>query len=149
MPKSGALSKYALMLAGACMPVLWAGLSAGVALAQGQAQPQPAPAAPDLSKPLNDLATNYCEKCHNTTDWAGSLAMDSLDLSHTDQYPEIWEKAIVKLRGRLMPPAGEKQPEQGEVDAVVHYLETSLDAAAKDEAAAKHERVGHVPIQRL
>ena len=47
-----------------------------------------------------------------------------------------------------MPPAGEKQPDQAEVDAVIHYLETSLDAAAKDQAA-KAERVGHVPIQRL
>ena len=63
--------------------------------------------------------------------------MDSLDLSHTDQDPEVWEKAITKLRGRLMPPAGEKQPDQAEVDAVIHYLETSLDAAAKDQAAPK------------
>jgi hypothetical protein len=118
------------------------GLPAGVA--QGQEAVSPAP-----DKALNDLATNTCEKCHNTTDWAGSLAMDSLDLGHIDQDPEVWEKAITKLRGRLMPPAGEKQPDQAEVDAVVHYLETSLDSAAKDQAAAKAERVGHVPIQRL
>src|SRR5690606_6839104 len=31
-----------------------------------------------------------------------------------------------------------------DVDAFVHYLETSVDAAA-----AQHRRVGHVPIQRL
>jgi Protein of unknown function (DUF1592)/Protein of unknown function (DUF1588)/Protein of unknown function (DUF1585)/Protein of unknown function (DUF1587)/Protein of unknown function (DUF1595)/Cytochrome C oxidase, cbb3-type, subunit III len=134
--KSGALSKYALILAGACVPVAWLGLSAGVAHGQEAA-------SPGADKALNDLATNYCEKCHNTTDWAGSLAMDSLDLSHTDQDPEVWEKAVTKLRGRLMPPAGQKQPDQAEVDAVVHYLETSLDASAKDRG------VGHVPIQRL
>ena len=69
--------------------------------------------------------------------------MDTMDLSHPGQDPEVWEKAIGKLRGRLMPPAGEKQPGQGDVDAVVSYLETSVDAAAK----AQH--VGHVPIQRL
>jgi hypothetical protein len=124
------------------MPVAWLGLTAAVAQAQESVSP-----APDNA--LTDLATNTCEKCHNTTDWAGSLAMDSLDLGHIDQDPEVWEKAITKLRGRLMPPAGEKQPDQAEVDAVVHYLETSLDAAAKDQAAAKAERVGHVPIQRL
>ncbi|HEY6924825.1 MAG TPA: DUF1587 domain-containing protein, partial [Steroidobacteraceae bacterium] len=158
MPKSGALSKFALMLAGACMPALWLSLSAGVAEAQGPAttegpqalaapsQSQPGPA---VNKPLDDLATNFCEKCHNTTDWAGSLAMDSMDLAHTDQDPEVWEKAIVKLRGRLMPPAGEKQPDQGEIDAVIHYLETSLDAAAQQQVADKKEQVGHVPIQRL
>ena len=49
--------------------------------------------------------SQYCEKCHNTTDWAGSLAMDSLDLTHTDQDPEIWEKAITKLRGRILLPS--------------------------------------------
>src|SRR3984885_9774295 len=124
------------------MPMASLGLPAGVAQAQEAVSP-----APD--KALNDLAKNTCEKCHNTTDWAGSLAMDSLDLSHTDQDPEVWEKAITKLRGRLMPPAGEKQPDQAEVDAVIHFLETSMDAAAKSQAAAKEERVGHVPIQRL
>src|SRR3569833_2985857 len=145
MPKSGALSKYVLLLAGVCLFALWVGLSTGVALAQDQ----PAPTAPAPSTPLHDLATNFCEKCHNTTDWAGSLAMDSLDLAHTDQDPDVWEKAIVKLRGRLMPPAGEKQPGQGEIDAVIHYLESSLDAAAQQQVAARKEPVGHVPIQRL
>jgi Protein of unknown function (DUF1592)/Protein of unknown function (DUF1588)/Protein of unknown function (DUF1585)/Protein of unknown function (DUF1595)/Protein of unknown function (DUF1587)/Cytochrome C oxidase, cbb3-type, subunit III len=131
MRTSGALSKYALILAGACAPVAWA---------------DPGAAA---TTPLADIATNFCEKCHNTTDWAGSLAMDSLDLDHPDQDPETWEKAITKLRGRLMPPAGKKQPDQAEIDTVVRYLETSLDTAAKDQAAAKQEQVGHVPIQRL
>jgi hypothetical protein len=148
MRKSGALSKYALMLAGACVPLIWLGLPAEAAQSQDAAHDADA-ANTGVNKPLHDLATNFCEKCHNTTDWAGSLAMDSLDLAHTDQDPEIWEKAIVKLRGRLMPPAGEKQPDQSEVDAVVHLLETSLDAAAKDQVAANKEPIGHVPIQRL
>jgi hypothetical protein len=142
MRASGPLTKFVLVLASACVPVAWLGLPARVAQAQEAA-------SPGADKALNDLATNFCEKCHNTTDWAGSLAMDSLDLGHTDQDPEVWEKAVGKLRGRLMPPAGTKQPDQSEVDAVVRYLETSLDAAAKDQIAAKAERIGHVPIQRL
>lgn len=115
----------------------------GLILTIGFATAQEAP-APASGQVLTDLATGYCEKCHNTTDWAGSLAMDAMDLGHTDQDPEVWEKAIGKLRGRLMPPAGQKQPSQAEVDAVISYLETALDAAAAD-----HPRVGHVPIQRL
>jgi hypothetical protein len=138
MRKSGVLSKYALILAGAFVPVAWAG-----------DVPENAGPGAVVDTPLANIATNFCEKCHNTTDWAGSLAMDSLDLAHPDQDPDTWEKAITKLRGRLMPPAGKKQPDQAEIDAVVHYLETSLDAAAKDQGAAKQERVGHVPIQRL
>jgi hypothetical protein len=150
MRKSRALSKYVLILAGACVPVAWLSLSTAVAQAQGQEAASPSPGlSPAPDKPLTDIASNFCEKCHNTTDWAGSLAMDSLDLSHPDQDPEVWEKAITKLRGRLMPPAGKQQPDQADIDAVIHYLETSLDAAAKEQASAKNEPVGHVPIQRL
>src|SRR6185295_8090955 len=55
---------------------------------------------------------------------------------------EIWEKAVRKLRGRLMPPPGSRQPDQAEVDAFVHSLEDALDAAPRPVAA-------HVPIQRM
>lgn len=142
MRKSGARSKYTLMLAGACAPLVGFGLTTDVARSQEAVSTV-------ADTPLADLARNYCEKCHNTTDWAGSLAMDSLDLAHTEQDPEIWEKAVTKLRGRLMPPAGQKQPEQAQVDAVIRLLETSLDAAAQQQISAQAERVGHVPIQRL
>src|SRR5689334_24589989 len=99
MRKSGALLNHALRLAGACVPWAWLALSPG--MAQGQA------AAADASpaKAFDDLTNNYCVKCHNSTDWAGGLAMDTLDLSHAGDDAEVWEKAITKLRGRLMPPA--------------------------------------------
>ncbi|MGH8148973.1 MAG: DUF1592 domain-containing protein [Steroidobacteraceae bacterium] len=98
---------------------------------------------PRTGTPLQMLITTYCEKCHNTTDWAGGVAMDTMDTAHVGHNPKIWETAITKLTGRLMPPAGQKQPSQATVDAVIHYLATSLDAAASDRG------VGHVPLQRL
>jgi hypothetical protein len=110
-------------------------MAAASPLALGQA----APAAGSLDK----LVDSYCAGCHNAEDWAGSLAFDTLDLAHVAQEPEVWEKTIGKLRGRLMPPAGQKQPAQGDVDAVVRFLETSIDSAAG------HKHVGHVPVQRL
>lgn len=138
MRKSGALLRRALVLAGACVPL--AGM-AGVANGQAVAK---APAADP--KQFEQLLENNCAKCHNTTDWAGGMAFDTMDVGNIAQDAEEWEKAVLKLRGRLMPPAGQKQPTQPEVDAFVSYLETSLDSAAK---AAKHAHVGHVPIQRL
>jgi hypothetical protein len=135
MPKSGALFRSALLLAGACLPLAWAALSPEVVHAQEAATP--------AAQPFDALIQNNCVKCHNTTDWAGSLALDTMDLAHPGSDPETWEKAINKLRGRLMPPAGEKQPGQADVDAFVGYLETSVDSTAKT------QRVGHVPIQRL
>jgi hypothetical protein len=69
--------------------------------------------------------------------------MDTLDLNQVGQNPEVWEKAIAKLRSRLMPPAGAPQPAQADVDSVADFLEASIDTTEKD------RRVGHVPIQRL
>jgi hypothetical protein len=121
-------------MAGACVPFGWLALSPQ---ALGQE------AADARAKPFEELTHTYCLKCHNTTDWAGGWALDAEDLSRAGQDPELWEKAVGKLRGRLMPPAGQKQPTQADVDAFVDYLETSLDSAEKD------QQVGHVPIQRL
>jgi hypothetical protein len=141
MRTSGALLKSALMLAGAFAPLACLTLSPEVA--QGQEATHTGAATTSVAQPFETLIQNNCVKCHNTTDWAGSLALDTMDLAHPGGDPEVWEKAIGKLRGRLMPPAGEKQPGQSDVDSFIGYLETSVDAAAKD------RRVGHVPIQRL
>jgi mono/diheme cytochrome c family protein len=137
MRKSGALIKCALMLAGACAPLAALAVSGDVAPA-----PQAAPSA-DTVKPLTDILNANCSKCHNSSDWTGGLAFDTMDLSHAGQDPEVWEKAITKLTGRLMPPSGEKQPSQADVDALLAYLETSLDNSAKDRG------VGHVSLERL
>ena len=48
----------------------------------------------------------YCSKCHNVTDWAGGIAFESLSPEEIPQDAETCKKAIRKLRGRLMPPAG-------------------------------------------
>ena len=136
MRKSGALFRHALVLAGACLPLAWPAVSAEVATGHDAVNTSP-------SKRFDDLTQTYCVKCHNTTDWAGGWALDTMDLAHPGQDQELWEKAIGKLRGRLMPPAGQKQPGQADVDAFIGYLETSVDAAAKA------QQVGHVPIQRL
>ncbi|HEY1898795.1 MAG TPA: DUF1592 domain-containing protein [Steroidobacteraceae bacterium] len=122
------------------MPLVWLVLAAGVAQGQGAAQ---GAAHPTDLKQFNDLINHNCIKCHNSTDWAGGVAMDTMDLSEAGQDPQVWEHAVTKLRGRLMPPAGNPQPDQASVDAFVGYLETSIDAAAKV------PRVGHVPLERL
>lgn len=140
MRQSGALSKFALKLAGACMlsalPATWLALCAPLAHAEGATHP-------NVGEAFDRLIDAYCLSCHNTTDWAGGLALDIVDWRHADQDPEIWEHTIGKLRGRLMPPAGQDQPDQAEIDALVGYLETSLDAATTN------RHIGHVPLQRL
>ena len=147
MRKSGLLFRRARIVGvGACLPLAWLALAAGAVHAQDATQAPAAPPAakaPAADKPLEKLVDDYCSNCHNTTDWAGNVAMDSMDLAHPGGDAEIWEKAIAKLTGRLMPPAGQKQPAQADVDATLKYLKTSLDASAQDRG------VGHVPLQRL
>jgi hypothetical protein len=141
MRKSGAWLRTALMRVGISAPLLCLAVSAWAADGQQEAAN---PGATQASKVIN----NICSKCHNATDWAGGLAFDTLDLNQVGQDPETWEKAVTKLTGRLMPPAGEKQPDQADVDAFVDYLETSLDTSAQG-TSAKDRSIGHVPIQRL
>lgn len=85
-----------------------------------------------------------CGSCHNSTDWAGGLAFDTLSPEDIHADAEIWEETIRKLRGRLMPPPGEKQPDQKTVDSMVSWLESTLDKAA----AAKPDP-GYVGLHRL
>lgn len=121
------------------LAVAWAPLALCVLAVSPLAQAQ----QPAASAVFGDLVQSYCMDCHNTEDWAGSLALDLLDLEHPAAEAETWEMVIGKLRGRVMPPTGAPQPDQQQVDIAVNFLETSIDAAAE----ARH--VGHVAIQRL
>jgi hypothetical protein len=91
-----------------------------------------------------DLLEPLCGKCHNSTDWAGGVAFDAMSPDDIHADAEVWEKAIRKLRGRLMPPPGEDQPQQKTVDSLVSWLEGTLDKAA---AAAPDP--GYVGLHRL
>ncbi len=88
------------------------------------------------------LVDTYCLACHSEAARLGGLALEGRDLADAPDEAEVWEKAVRKLRGRLMPPPGSPQPEQASIDAFVGWLEGALDAAPAVEA-------GHVPIQRL
>ena len=87
----------------------------------------PAVASPDSHWAFLD---HYCTNCHNATDWAGGVAFDTLSPSDIGSNPETFEKAVRKLRGRLMPPADKMQPDPAATQAFVGFLEGRLDAAA-------------------
>ena len=73
---------------------------------------------------------NHCFKCHNTTDWAGSIAFDTLSADAVPQDSKVWEATIKKLRSGLMPPPTEKQqPDRAAVQSMVNWLEATLDKA--------------------
>jgi len=90
------------------------------------------------------LLHERCEKCHNSEDWAGEVAFDTMSPQDIPKDAQIWEKAVRKLRGRLMPPPGNPQPDQQTIDTFVHWMEGNLDAAA-----ASQPSPGNVGLHRL
>ena len=65
------------------------------------------------------LLEKRCVKCHNSVDWAGGVAFDTMTPEDIPADAEIWETAVRKLRGRMMPPPGQPQPDQQTVDTFV------------------------------
>jgi Protein of unknown function (DUF1592)/Protein of unknown function (DUF1588)/Protein of unknown function (DUF1585)/Protein of unknown function (DUF1595)/Protein of unknown function (DUF1587) len=92
------------------------------------------------------MLKQYCSKCHNTVDWAGGVAFDTMSPQQVPAQAQIWEAAVRKLSGRLMPPPGNPQPAQKQIDKFVGWLQGYLDAA---DAAGDDPLAGHVSIQRL
>ncbi|HJZ99632.1 MAG TPA: DUF1592 domain-containing protein, partial [Candidatus Solibacter sp.] len=89
------------------------------------------------------MLSAYCFTCHNSRVKTGGLALDALDLQTPEENAQIWEKALRKLRGRLMPPPGNRQPSQQDIDSFVAWMENALDTRARGPKA------GYVPIERL
>jgi mono/diheme cytochrome c family protein len=86
----------------------------------------------------------YCVTCHNQRSKTAGLALDTMNLADVAQHGDVWEKAVRKLRGGLMPPPGSRQPQRAAVDSLVSWLESTLDQAA---AAAPNP--GSVTLHRL
>jgi len=89
------------------------------------------------------MLESYCTECHNAAEFAGGVVFEGLAPESVPEHTETFEAAVRKLRGRLMPPPGNPQPAQADIDALVAYLERSIDAGNDAPYA------GHVPIQRL
>src|SRR6516164_10299826 len=92
-----------------------------LAAPQETTKPAAAPANPNQA-----LINRYCATCHNQKLRTAKLALDVLDLTHPEKNALIWERAIRKLRGGMMPPAGAPRPPVEAVNALAAYLEASL-----------------------
>ena len=77
------------------------------------------------------LIDEYCVTCHNERRNTGGLALDVIDVASVSEHPEVWEKAVRKLRARAMPPADRRRPDERGYQAMLAYLETELDRVAE------------------
>jgi mono/diheme cytochrome c family protein len=88
----------------------------------------PQPQAADGQAQLATIK-QYCVTCHNDRTKTGGVSFEGLTAESVGQHGDVFEKAVRKLRGRVMPPPGSRQPEGTAVDALVAWLERSLDRA--------------------
>jgi mono/diheme cytochrome c family protein len=119
-------------------------LTAAALLATGSVTAQPQATVPPSVSSQQALINQYCVTCHNQRAKTANVMFDTMDLSDVSKNADIWEKAVRKLRGGMMPPPGARQPDRAAVESFVGWLENSLDAAA-----AANPNPGRVALHRL
>lgn len=107
-------------------------LAATLAIQLRAASPARQGAAPPTLASERALLDHYCVTCHNQKAKTAGVMFDTLNLAHVGKDAAVWEKAVRKLRGGMMPPLGMPKPDHAAIDSFVKYLETSLDQAAFD-----------------
>jgi hypothetical protein len=107
-------------------------------------QNQVSRSTPPPTEAFRALLNRYCVTCHNERAKTAGLMLDRMDLSNVPVGADVWEKVVRKLRAGMMPPQGMPRPERGAQDAVVAWLESTLDR----EATAKPDP-GRALLHRL
>ena len=125
-----------------CLATAVAGGSLG-ARPQEPAQPALRPSLSPASQ-HGAVVSRYCFTCHNERVKAGGMALDTVDITKVAANPELWEKAIRKLRAGMMPPAGAQRPDAATTQSLVTWLEGELD-----KEAAAHPNPGRPLLHRL
>ena len=86
----------------------------------------------------------YCVTCHNERLRTADLSLETANLDEVGEDAEIWEKVLVKLRARTMPPPQRPRPEPATYEAFASWLETAVDGVA-----AAHPNPGRPTVRRL
>ncbi len=136
------MSRYSLAIFTVGVVCLFA--AANVATAEPQAQVG-SPGDTVLSADqIADFSAEYCLACHNDALVTGGMSLQSFDLTHPENDPELAEKIIRKLKVGFMPPVGETRPDVDTMRAFVRTMEGKLDSVA-----SANPNPGSRPFQRL
>ena len=129
MPRIGILYAGLVLAASASLP---AGLSAQEPASPSASVVAPAAGeAPVGAADSRQLLNRYCVTCHNDRLETAGLTLQEIDTLHVAEGAETWEKVVQKLRTGTMPPSNRPQPPAEARQAMLEWLETSLDAASE------------------
>ena len=92
------------------------------------------------SSPTTTVLTQYCVACHNDRVKTAGVSVTPTSSKTPLENPELWEKIVLKLRHRHMPPIGMRRPDEHTYESVVGSLVKTLD-----NAAANHPNPGGPP----
>src|SRR5579871_2317276 len=95
-----------------------------MAMMAGFLSAQPASPAQDPSNAPLGTIKQYCVACHNDRAKTGGFSFQGITPDSISKDPKLFEKAVMKLRGRVMPPPGARQPDGKSVESLVAWLES-------------------------
>ena len=61
----------------------------------------------------------YCVACHNDRAKMAGVSFEGITPESIGQHADVFEKAVRKMRGRVMPPPGARQPDGAAIDSLV------------------------------
>lgn len=91
------------------------------------------PLLSDVPESIGAFVDRYCIDCHDGGISRGELDLDSILGDDPAQHPEIWEKVLLRLESRQMPPPDEDfRPDEAEYESATAALQLHLDQLATD-----------------
>lgn len=77
---------------------------------------------------LNFL-NQHCLECHNEQERESGIRVDQLDGSVPENRIKLWEEISEQIESAEMPPEDQPQPSQTQREAMIHWIESTLDDA--------------------
>src|SRR5690242_19384823 len=84
--------------------------AAAPGIRQGGLTPVQVPGSDPKPSPARELVATYCVSCHNPKLKTGGFVLDPAEAERIGNSPETWEKVLLKLRARAMPPPRSRRP---------------------------------------
>ena len=86
--------------------------------------------AQDSLSDYRSTMNQYCVTCHNETLKTANLMLDKANLNDLGEDPAMWEKVLLKMQTRSMPPVGMPRPGGEFYDSLANHLDKELNALA-------------------
>ena len=104
-----------------------------------------AQAAPTYAKSVRPLLEKYCYNCHGNGKKKADLALDAYpDEAAIQRDRKTWEKILLNVRTREMPPESKPQPTPAERELIANWIEAEVF-----KCDCQHPDPGRVTLRRL